>query len=103
MLFRSGQLPGTVIVDALKGYTDNPERFADGKGYLFKSNGNKNWFVGVDLEKLKMSSTMNEIMKKLESKKETLALISTTDATSTPANTNPIINTTHKVVWMVAR
>ena len=92
----NGLLPGTVTVDALKGYTDNPERFADGKGYLF-------WFVGVDLEKLKMSSTMDEVMKKLEGKKDTLALISTTDATSAPANTTPSINTTHKVVWMVAR
>ena len=52
---------------------------------------------------MKMSSTMDEVMKKLEGKKETLALISTTDATSAPANTNPMINTTHKVVWMVAR
>lgn len=99
----NGLLPGTVTVDALKGYTDNPERFADGKGYLFKSNTNKNWFVGVDLEKLKMSSTMDEVMKKLEGKKDTLALISTTDATNAPANTTPSITTTHKVVWMVAR
>lgn len=99
----NGQLPGGVNVDALKNYTDNPDRFSDGKGYLFKSNGNKNWFVGVNLDDLKMSSTVSEVMKKLEGKKDTLVLISTAAAGTAPADTTPAIDTTHKVVWMVAR
>ena len=99
----NGLLPTGVNVDALKGYTDNPKKFADGKGYLFKSNTNKNWFVGVDLGALKMSSTVSDVMKKLEGKKETLALISTENATSAPGDTTPSIDTSHKVVWMLAR
>ena len=98
----SGKLPATVTVGALSGYTDNAAKFADGKGYLFKSNDNKNWFVGVDLEKLNMSSTITDVMKKLEGKKETLALISTAND-GAPGTTTPTIDTTHKVVWMVAR
>ena len=99
----NGQLPGGVNVDALKGYTDNPDRFANGKGYLFASNVNKNWFVGVDLSVLKMSSTVSDVMKKLEGKKDSLVLISSTNATSIPANTTPSLNTGDTVVWMVAR
>lgn len=98
----NGKLPAGVNVDVLKVYTDNPTNFADGKGYLFKSNDDKNWFVGVDLDKLKMSSTITDVMKKLEGKKDTLALISTAGDT-VPNNTTPAINTSHKVVWMLAR
>lgn len=99
-----GGLPTGTNIDALKNYTDNPTNFDNGKGYLFASNADKRWFVGVQLDNanLKRSSKVEEIVKKLEGKKDTLSLISTS-GTTPPTSTTPAITAGDKVIWMLAR
>lgn len=100
----SGGLGGANI-DNLKDYTDNPDKFKSGEGYLFAATGNK-WYVGVILDgadAIKMSSKPVDVLNKLEGKVKSLALFGTTGNTAPVAGATPGIPAGSKVVWMAAR
>lgn len=100
-----GKIPtGMDKISTLAPYTDNPANFTDNSGYLFKSNNNKKWFVGVDFDKLKSSSKTAEIIDKLAGKAKTVGLFGTTAAGTLPtALAEGKVDANSKAVWMIAR
>lgn len=93
---------GTATIDNLKDYTDNPDKFKSGEGYLFAASGNK-WYVGVDLAQLKMSSKVADVVNKLEGKAKSLVLYGTAAAGTLPTGGTPAVPSSSTVVWMAAR